>query len=194
MQTEENHVNLELMNFVETQILPRYTTFGPSHGLAHVKRVIERSLVLARKTGANQNMAYIAAAYHDLGMSGPRAIHHLTGGKILQADQRLRKWFTEDQVKIMREAVEDHRASGKNPPRTIYGAIVAEADAATRQIWWSRELLDEVGHAALDLLDISLSGIHAALELGNPLDLIKPVQQHLAKHARSPTPKPHPFW
>ena len=28
----------------------------------------------------------------------------------------------------MKEAVEDHRASGKNPPRTIYGAIVAEAD------------------------------------------------------------------
>ena len=28
----------------------------------------------------------------------------------------------------MRDAVEDHRASGKNPPRTIYGAIVAEAD------------------------------------------------------------------
>lgn len=128
MQTEENHVNLELMNFVETQILPRYTTFGPSHGLAHVKRVIERSLVLARKTGANQNMAYIAAAYHDLGMSGPRAIHHLTGGKILQADQRLRKWFTEDQVTIMREAVEDHRASSSHAPRNIYGKIVAEAD------------------------------------------------------------------
>ena len=29
---------------------------------------------------------------------------------------------------MMRDAVEDHRASGKNPPRTIYGAIVAEAD------------------------------------------------------------------
>ncbi len=29
-------------------------------------------------------------------------------------------------------ADEDHRASGKNPPRTIYGAIVAEAD---RQIF-----------------------------------------------------------
>jgi uncharacterized protein len=28
----------------------------------------------------------------------------------------------------MRDAVEDHRASSKNAPRTIYGAIVAEAD------------------------------------------------------------------
>lgn len=128
MQTEESHVNLELMNYVETQILPRYAEFGASHGLSHVKRVIERSLQLARTTGADQNMAYIAAAYHDLGMSGPRAIHHLTGGKILQADQRLRKWFSEDQITIMREAVEDHRASSSHAPRSMYGKIVAEAD------------------------------------------------------------------
>ena len=35
------------------------------------------------------------------------------------------------------------------------------------------------------LLDVTLGGIHAALELGNPLNLVKSVQQHLAKHARS---------
>jgi uncharacterized protein len=29
---------------------------------------------------------------------------------------------------LMRDAVEDHRASSKNAPRSIYGAIVAEAD------------------------------------------------------------------
>ena len=68
-------------------------------------------------------------------------------------------------------------------------AVVAEADAATRRIWWGRELLDEVGHAALDLLDVTLGGIHAALELGNPLNLIKPVQQHLAKDPSCPLTK-----
>jgi len=128
MQTKESHVNLELMNFIETQILPRYAAFGSSHGSTHVKRVIERSLQLAKVTGADQNMVYVAAAYHDLGMSGPRAIHHITGGKILQADQRLRKWFSEDQIKILREAVEDHRASSSHAPRSMYGKIVAEAD------------------------------------------------------------------
>ena len=44
------------------------------------------------------------------------------------ADKKLREWFSEEQLLVMRDAVEDHRASGKNPPRTIYGAIVAEAD------------------------------------------------------------------
>jgi uncharacterized protein len=73
-------------------------------------------------------MAYTIAAYHDLGMSGPRAIHHITGGKILAADSRLKKWFTPEQIKIMKEAVEDHRASASRSPRSLYGKIIAEAD------------------------------------------------------------------
>lgn len=124
----DQNVSLELMQFIETNILPQYNNFGRSHGIQHVQRVIERSLQLAKTIGADVNMAYAVAAYHDIGMSGPRAIHHVTGGKILAADQRLRKWFSEQQIVIMREAVEDHRASLSHAPRSIYGKIVAEAD------------------------------------------------------------------
>ena len=99
------------MEFVERQILPRYNAFGESHGLRHVTRVIKNSLRLADVTGADIDMVYVIAAYHDLGMEGPRAIHHLTSGKILMADARLKKWFNADQLKVMKEAVEDHRAS-----------------------------------------------------------------------------------
>lgn len=121
-------VTLEIMAFVEQQILPRYTAFGRSHGLQHVTRVIAASTKLASQLGADVDMAYVIAAYHDLGMEGPRAIHHLTSGKILQADARLKKWFSPEQIKIMKEAVEDHRASSSRAPRSIYGKIVAEAD------------------------------------------------------------------
>lgn len=121
-------VSLEIMEFIEHNILPRYTAFGKSHGLQHVNRVIKNSIELANYTGADINMVYVIAAYHDLGMSGPRAIHHLTGGKILSNDSRLKRWFNTDQLKIMKEAVEDHRASSSHTPRTIYGKIVAEAD------------------------------------------------------------------
>ena len=121
-------VSLEIMEFIEHNILPKYTAFGKSHGLQHVNRVIKNSIELANYTGADINMVYVIAAYHDLGMSGPRAIHHLTGGKILSNDSRLKKWFNADQLKIMKEAVEDHRASSSHTPRTIYGKIVAEAD------------------------------------------------------------------
>ena len=124
----ENHVSLDLMEFIERNILPRYTEFDKAHSMQHVTGVIRRSLEIARKTGADLNMAYTVAAYHDLGLSGPRAIHHLTSGKILAADVRLKRWFSAEQIKIMKEAVEDHRASASRAPRSIYGKIVAEAD------------------------------------------------------------------
>ena len=124
-----NHIaSLDLVEFVETQILPQYAQFDKAHSMEHVTRVIRSSLELARSTGADINMAYTIAAYHDLGLSGPRAIHHITGGKILLADARLKRWFTPDQLKVMKEAIEDHRASAAHAPRSIYGKIVAEAD------------------------------------------------------------------
>lgn len=123
-----NAPSLDLVEYIETKILPRYANFDRAHNLEHVTRVIRRSMELVRITGADINMTYTIAAYHDLGMSGPRAIHHLTGGKILAADARLKRWFSAEQIKIMREAVEDHRASASRAPRSLYGKIIAEAD------------------------------------------------------------------
>ncbi len=123
-----NTASLDLVEFIETSILPMYAAFDKAHNMEHVTRVIRRSLDLARRTGANINMVYAIAAYHDIGMSGPRAIHHITGGKMLMRDARLKKWFSSEQIKIMKEAVGDHRASASHAPRSIYGKIVAEAD------------------------------------------------------------------
>ena len=124
----QNAPSLDLVEFIETKILPQYAAFDAAHNMEHVTRVIRHSLELVKITGADINMVYTIAAYHDLGMSGPRAVHHLTGGKILATDARLRKWFSSEQLKVMREAVEDHRASASRSPRSIYGKIVAEAD------------------------------------------------------------------
>ena len=124
----DKFVSLDLMEFIERNILPRYNQFDKAHGLIHVTRVIKSSLELAQKTGADIDMVYAIAAYHDLGLEGPRAIHHLTSGKILMADVRLRKWFSPEKLRIMKEAVEDHRASASHAPRSIYGKIIAEAD------------------------------------------------------------------
>lgn len=120
--------SLDLVEFVETQILPQYAQFDRAHNMEHVTRVIRRSLELAAQTGADVDMVYVIAAYHDLGMSGPRAVHHITGGRILADDRRLKNWFSDEQLRVMREAVEDHRASASRAPRSIYGKIVAEAD------------------------------------------------------------------
>ena len=123
-----NTPSLDLVEFIETQILPKYAEFDRAHNMEHVTRVIRSSLELVKVTGADINMAYTIAAYHDLGMAGHRADHHLRGGRILERDARLKKWFSPEQIKIMKEAVEDHRASASRAPRSIYGKIVAEAD------------------------------------------------------------------
>ena len=123
-----NNPSLDLVEFVETNILPQYAAFDKAHNMEHATRVIRHSIELARKTGADIDMAYAVAAYHDLGLSGPRAIHHITSGKILMQDARLKRWFSAEQLRLMKEAVEDHRASASRAPRSIYGKIVAEAD------------------------------------------------------------------
>ena len=71
-----NTPSLDLVEFIETQILPRYAAFDRAHNMEHVTRVIRSSLELSRLTGADINMVYTVAAYHDLGMSGHRADHH----------------------------------------------------------------------------------------------------------------------
>lgn len=127
------------MSFVEQEILPRYNAFGRSHGLQHVQRVIRNAIDLARLTGADLDMVYAIAAYHDLGMEGPRAIHHVTGGKILMADKRLTRWFSPTQIRIMKEAVEDHRASSSRMPRSIYGKSSLRLTGTSNRLWSSRE-------------------------------------------------------
>lgn len=121
-------INQEIVEYIETRILPMYQSFDKGHDLEHVRTVIDESLKLAKICNVNLDYAYVIAAYHDLGLCEGRKFHHIVSGKILESDKALLQWFSPDELKIMKEAVEDHRASSKNPPRSIYGKIVAEAD------------------------------------------------------------------
>ena len=47
---------------------------------------------------------------------------------MLAGDKNLLNWFSQDQIDIMKEAVEDHRASADDAPRSLYGCIIADAD------------------------------------------------------------------
>ena len=119
---------MTLHEYIEQQILPRYAAFDKGHQRDHAESVIQESMVLAKEHGADLDMAYTIAAFHDLGLEVNREQHHIHSGEILMADTVLPEFFSDEQREIMRDAVEDHRASGKHAPRTIYGAIVAEAD------------------------------------------------------------------
>ena len=114
--------------YSESEILPRYDGFDAAHRRDHADVVVSRSVELAQRLGADVEMAYVIAAYHDTGLAVGRDVHHTESKRILLADSELKRWFSEEDIATMGDAVEDHRASSKQPPRTIYGRIVAEAD------------------------------------------------------------------
>ena len=121
-------MNNALKRYIDEEILPRYAHFDTAHRLDHAEMVIRESLRLAEQAEVNREMVYVVAAYHDTGLEESRERHHLRSGELLRADKRLRQWFSEEQIEVMAEAVEDHRASSDHAPRSIYGRIVAEAD------------------------------------------------------------------
>lgn len=122
------NVNPALVEYIEREILPRYDHFDQAHQRDHVTMVIQQSLDIASRLDVNTDMVYAIAAYHDTGLCEGREHHHEVSAQIIKADQNLRQWFTEEQILVMSDAAEDHRASAKQAPRTIYGRIVAEAD------------------------------------------------------------------
>jgi uncharacterized protein len=121
-------VNPDLKQYVEREIIPRYDHFDKAHQRDHVLMVIQQSLDIASHLDVDQDMVYAIAAYHDTGLCEGRELHHVVSARIIKEDQKLREWFSEEQIQTMADAAEDHRASAKQAPRTIYGRIVAEAD------------------------------------------------------------------
>lgn len=121
-------VEATLKSYIEEQILPSYKDYEASHNVEHIETVIANSFDLIKDLDVDVNMVYVVAAYHDIGICYGRSDHHLTSAKWLYEDRKLRNWFTEEEILIMKEAIEDHRASNKSRPRSIYGCIVAEAD------------------------------------------------------------------
>lgn len=117
-----------LVDYVEAEIIPRYAAFDRAHGIDHVRTVIAQSLALASRYDVDLNMVYAIAAYHDTGLTEGRERHHIVSGEIIASDETLSRWFTSEELAVMCEAVEDHRASSDHAPHTIYGCIVAEAD------------------------------------------------------------------
>ena len=118
-----------LVVYIEETVIPQYAAFDKAHREDHARSVVERALTMAiNKADVNPDMLYAAAACHDLGLSICRETHHLESGRIIRADAQLRQWFTSEEIETIAQAAEDHRASAKTPPRSIYGCLVAEAD------------------------------------------------------------------
>lgn len=135
---------VELEKYIYEDIVPRYAEFDDAHKEDHALTVISQAMRLmegkdnwlASQIDADPiwnmpvrpDILMAAAACHDLGLINGRENHHLDSGRIIRTDVRLSEWFSKDEIEIIAQAAEDHRASGKSAPRSIYGMLVAEAD------------------------------------------------------------------
>ena len=135
-----------LENYIYNEITSRYANFDAAHREDHVSTVISQALELldrmpswlqdhpeARESWdlpVDRNVLLAAAACHDLGLVNGRDNHHLDSGKIIRDDARLREWFDEGQIETIAQAAEDHRASGKSAPRSIFGMLVSASDGS----------------------------------------------------------------
>ncbi len=125
-------VNNKLKEYIENTILKEYDKNDKGHALDHIEYVIKRSFAFASTIpNINYDMVYTIASYHDIAHHIDAKNHEKLSAKILFEDKNLRNFFTEDEIKTMAYAVEDHRASNNDEPRNIYGKIVSSADRNT---------------------------------------------------------------
>lgn len=122
-------INEDLKKYIEENIFPEYAKNDLGHNIKHIQYVIDRSFKFADTVpNVNYDIVYTVAAYHDIGHHIDSKRHEIVSGEIMSKDENLKRFFSADELKIIREAIEDHRASADHEPRSIYGKIVSTAD------------------------------------------------------------------
>ena len=130
-------ITLSLKKYIEDTYPKLYKKVDSVHQWeTHISNVVKYSLQIAEditKTRAmdiNFDIVYVVAALHDIGLLIERKNHEVHSRKFIETKikQKLKSWFSEDEIEVIGTAVEDHRGSSDSLPRTIYGEIVYDAD------------------------------------------------------------------
>lgn len=133
------------------EVLPKYLENDKGHGPDHIKDVLERSLAIILHNNLQEvidyNLVYVITYYHDYNHLEDRKRHEILSAQSLLEDLTLKEMFSEEEMEIMKEAVEDHRASCDHEPRNIYGKIISSADrgipnvrrSITRAYWYRKQ-------------------------------------------------------
>ena len=149
-------INPEIRKYIESEILPRYSQLG-GHTNDHVDQVIERSLRFSTQVpDINVDMAYVIAAFHDLGRLVDDETHNIESAKMLRADEFVKEHFSAEDVETMAQAVEDHRASLGREPRSIYGKLVSSADRNSDKEGMLSRSYDYAKHLHPEMTDAQL--------------------------------------
>ena len=142
MKTEDNPVTRALLSqvdpklkaYVEANILPQYSKNDRAHGILHIREVIRRSFLLDETFSLHlsPNLIYAIASYHDLGKHIDSDRHEFISAQLFREDAKIHDYFSPAEIKTIAEAIEDHRSSKTDIPRSTYGKLISSADRNTR--------------------------------------------------------------
>ncbi len=131
VEGQRSNYELQEINIDLTKYERMYNNFDEAHNRFHMRRVREYAVKLGEKYASDQlDLVYIAATLHDIGLSQDRDNHEKHGGVMIRNDEYLNSVLTDEQLEIVANAVEQHRASTGNP-KTEVGKIVSDADRAS---------------------------------------------------------------
>ena len=128
------NVRKDLKEYIVENIFPEYDKNDGGHNIAHILEVIRRSFALndTFKLGLDDNMMYAIASCHDWGKYEDHETHNLIAARNFMNDEGMKKFFNDEERKIIKEAIEDHRSSKEDEPRSVYGKLISSADRNTR--------------------------------------------------------------
>ncbi|MBE6804434.1 MAG: HD domain-containing protein [Ruminococcaceae bacterium] len=125
-------LNQKLKDYIEINILPEYTKNDSGHGIEHINYVIDRCFRFAKQfDNIDLDMLYTVAVFHDIAHHIDKKNHEILSAKIFYDNEDIKHFFTDEQRIVIKEAIEDHRASSDSVPRNNYGKIISSADRST---------------------------------------------------------------
>ena len=123
-----NKINIDLKEYIENNIMPIYDLNDKGHNKNHIEFVLKRAFEISKDYDINYNILYVCVCFHDIACHINRELHEILSAETAFNDKYLNNFFTDYEIIIIKEAIEDHRASSNNIPRNIYGKILSSAD------------------------------------------------------------------
>ena len=124
----EKNIDEKLKNYIEKNIIPEYSLNDKGHNEEHILFVLNRAFEISKEYELDENMLYTVVCFHDIACHIDRENHEKLSAERLYSDKFLWEIFDRENMQIMKDAVEDHRASLEYVPRNIYGKILSSAD------------------------------------------------------------------
>ena len=125
-------INKDLEKYIEADILPQYEKNDSGHSLEHIDYVLKRCFKFATQfQNIDYNMLYAIAVFHDIAHHIDKKNHEKLAAEIFCNNEKMKEFFSEKERILIKEAIEDHRASSTSAPRSDYGKIISSADRST---------------------------------------------------------------